>query len=119
MANIKATGKPTNGRGTAFTYTYANVKGAADSMTPVYVGDLTDLCVQTFGVFTGGGSVTLQGSNDPRVLTDPANAAWQTIGSAISAAALSAVGLVPQYLRIIGTGTVTGVSVVISGKRLT
>jgi len=46
-------------------------------------GLMTDVTAQIFGTFGAAGSVTLQGSNDPRVPTDYAagttNAQWATI----------------------------------------
>lgn len=41
--------------------------------------DYADKCVQIFGDFGSGASVTIEGSNDPRVISDPSNAVWFTL----------------------------------------
>lgn len=38
-----------------------------------------DKTMQVFGTFGAGGELTFEGSNDPRVLSDPANAVWFTM----------------------------------------
>lgn len=38
-----------------------------------------DKTMQVFGTFGTGGSLTFEGSNDPRVVTDPNNAVWFTM----------------------------------------
>lgn len=41
-----------------------------DAGQPIAFSNYSDKTVQVFGTFGSGGSVTLQGSNDPRVLVD-------------------------------------------------
>jgi len=64
---------------TILTWVLAN----GDSGQPFESGLMTDVTAQIFGTFGAAGSVTLQGSNDPRVPTDYAagasNAQWVTI----------------------------------------
>lgn len=55
-----------------FTWLLAN----GDTGQPLPVVDFADKTMQIFGTFGSGGSVTMQGSNDPRVITDPSNAVW-------------------------------------------
>jgi len=40
---------------------------------------LSDKCVQIFGTAGTGGVITMQGSNDPRVITAPSSAIWFTL----------------------------------------
>jgi hypothetical protein len=50
-----------------------------DTGQPYPSAKLSDKTVQVFGTFGTGGAVTMQGSNDPRVITDPTNAQWVTL----------------------------------------
>lgn len=50
-----------------------------DTGQPFRPSNLRDSVGQIFGTFGTGGSVTMQGSNDPRVITDPSNAVWVTV----------------------------------------
>lgn len=83
-----------------------------------------DKTVQIFGTFGASGSVTLQGSNDPRVVSDPSNAVWFTLtdpaSSAITktSAAGEAILENPRYIRpqvTAGDGT-TSLTVIIASK---
>jgi hypothetical protein len=47
-----------------------------DTGQPWRRADYSDKCVQIFGDFGTNATVTIQGSNDPRVVTDPGNAVW-------------------------------------------
>lgn len=50
-----------------------------DTGQPWRRADHSDKCVQIFGDFGSGATVTIQGSNDPRVETDPGNAVWFSV----------------------------------------
>jgi hypothetical protein len=83
-----------------------------------------DKTVQIFGTFGASGSVTLQGSNDPRAITDPSNAVWFTLvdpgSNAITktSAAGEAILENPRFIRptvTAGDGT-TALTVVIASR---
>lgn len=48
----------------------------SDTGQPLESAKLSDKTAQVFGTFGAGGSLTLQGSNDPRVLSAPSSAVW-------------------------------------------
>jgi hypothetical protein len=50
-----------------------------DTGQPWEIANYSDKTFQIFGTFGSGGSVTMQGSNDPRVITDADNAVWFTL----------------------------------------
>lgn len=50
-----------------------------DTGAPLESNKLSDKTIQCFGAFGATGSLTMQGSNDPRVETDPDNAVWFTL----------------------------------------
>lgn len=58
--------------------TWANMANG-DSGDPLSFAGHADKTVQIFGTFGSGGSVTFEGSNDPRVVSDPNNAVWYTL----------------------------------------
>ena len=97
-----------------------------DTSEPWAGGDYTDKSVHVFNSdFTGGGSVSVQGSNDPRVITDPANADWVILKNDAGAACTYSaddkfdVIVAPMYFtRILVTGTVAGVNVAMCGRRI-
>jgi hypothetical protein len=87
-------------------------------------GRYSDKTVQIFGTFGAGGSVTLEGSNDPRVMTAPGSAVWFALvdpaSSAITktSAAGEAVLENPRFIRpnvTAGDGT-TALTVIIAAK---
>ncbi len=47
-----------------------------DTGQPLESAKLSDKTAQVFGTFGAGGSITLQGSNDPRALSAPGSAVW-------------------------------------------
>jgi hypothetical protein len=106
-----------------FVQTYPAITGS-DTTAPVAVGDLSELTVQAYGSFTGGGSVKIQGSNDPRVISDSANAVWfDCTTDGTNALSFSAVGAKnmhehPIFIKAVPTGTLAGVLLAISGKRM-
>jgi hypothetical protein len=86
--------------------------------------DFTDKCVQIFGNFGSGATVVIQGSNDPRVITDPANAVWTDLtdaqGTTISktAAAIEQIVDNPRWIRPRVTGgTSPSITVVIAASK--
>ena len=86
----------------------------------------SDRSVQVFGTF-GGATCILEGSNDPRVETDPGNAVWSPLtdngSTAISftAAGIEAVNENPLYIRprlsVAGSGATITVSLLSRGTR--
>ena len=83
-----------------------------------------DKTVQVFGTFGAAGSVTIQGSNDPRAVSDPANAVWFTMTDAqgnalvITAATGEAMLENPRFIRpnvTAGDGT-TALTIIIASK---
>jgi len=50
-----------------------------DTGQPWGRADFNDKCVQILGDFGTNATVTIQGSNDPRVITDPSNAVWFSV----------------------------------------
>ena len=96
-----------------------------DTGQPISLHDSSDKTVQIFGTFGSGGSVTMQGSNDPRVLTDPNNAVWFSLtdpqANAITktAAAGEAILENPLYIRpncTAGDGT-TALTIILYARR--
>jgi hypothetical protein len=84
----------------------------------------TDNTVQIFGDFGSGATCTLQGSNDPRVITDPTNAVWFSVTDpqANAIAKTSAAGEAflesPRWIRPSVTGgTNPAITVVLSSTR--
>lgn len=65
----------------------------------------SDKTIQVFGTFGSGGSVTMQGSNDPRVLTNAASAEWFSLvdpqGNAITKTASGGEAILenPRFIR--------------------
>lgn len=86
----------------------------------------SDRSVQVFGTF-GGATCILEGSNDPRVETDPGNAVWSPLtdngSTAISftAAGIEAVNENPLYIRprlsVVGSGATITVSLLSRGTK--
>ncbi len=106
-----------------FMYTWAGLLNG-DTGAPLQIPSMSDKTVHIFGTFGSGGSVTLQGSNDPRVLTNPGSAVWVALtdpqGNAITktAAAIEALLENPIFIRPIvtaGDGS-TDLTVIISAK---
>lgn len=95
-----------------------------DDGSPMAVASYSDKTMQIFGTFGSGGSVTLQGSNDPRVETDPSNAVWFSLvdpqGNAITKTAASGEAILenPFWIRPVctaGDGT-TNLTIIICAK---
>lgn len=122
MAEIAATQhRPVGSVQDAKIYTYAALTGA-DTTKPLAVGDLSEITVQMYGDFTGGGAVKIQASNDPRVTSDPGNAVWfdatydGSNGLSLAAAGMKNLHEHPYYIRAVPSGTLAGVNVAVSGK---
>jgi hypothetical protein len=83
----------------------------------------SDKTVQVFGTF-GGATVTLQGSSDPRVETDLANAIWVTLTDTTETAlALTSAGgasILQNYRwirpSVAGGGGTTAIKVIVTAK---
>ena len=63
---------------------YISWSGLANGDTgqPIPIAGHSDKTVHIYGTFGAGGTVALEGSNDPRVLSDPGNAVWTTMNDA-------------------------------------
>lgn len=124
MPEIKPTQhRPVSSVFQGLVYTYGAITGS-DTTAPIAVGDMSEITVQAYGNFTGGGSVKIQGSNDPRVVTDPQNAVWFDATDSDGALSFSAAGAKvlkesPYFLRAVPTGTLAGVLLAISAKKMT
>jgi hypothetical protein len=70
--------------------TWANLANG-DTGEPLSFAGHADKTMQVFGTFGAGGSITFEGSNDPRVISDPNNAVWFTMND-------------PQTLPLVKTG---------------
>lgn len=70
--------------------TWANMANG-DTGEPLSFAGHADKTMQVFGTFGSGGQITFEGSNDPRVLSDPNNAVWFTMND-------------PQTLPLVKTG---------------
>ena len=95
-----------------------------DTGSPWELLSAADKTVQIFGDFGAGATVTLQGSNDPRVLTAPSSAVWFSLtdpqANAIekTAAAGEAILENPRWIRPSVTGgTNPDLTVIISAVR--
>jgi hypothetical protein len=95
-----------------------------DTGQPWYRADYSDKCVQVFGDFGTNATVTLQGSNDPRVISDPANAVWFSLtdpqANAIAKAAAAGEQILenPVYIRpVVTSGTSPNLTVIISATK--
>lgn len=84
----------------------------------------SDKTVQIFGDFGSGATVLMQGSNDPRVISDPDNAVWFSLtdaqGNAISKTALAGETILenPRWIRpYVSGGTSPDIDVIIAAVR--
>jgi len=95
---------------------------ALDTGKPWASADYAEKQVQAYGTF--GGAVTLEGSNDPRVETDPGNAVWTAVkdvdGNAISFTGAGGALIRDNYyyLRPRAAASVSAAVVSIAGKRV-
>lgn len=85
---------------------------SGDTGAPLKMPKFSDRTIHVFGTFGASGNGILEGSNDPRVETDPNNADWQPLtdpqGNAlntITAARLEQVMENPLYIRPRASGT--------------
>jgi hypothetical protein len=102
-----------------FVATWANLT-SGDTGQPLAYSNLADKTVQVFGTIAG--TLTIQGSNDPRVLTDYTNntntAAWATLtdnlGNPIvfGAAGLKLIAEAPRYIRPNSSATLATVIII-------
>lgn len=101
------------------------ITSASDTVAAIAMGDHADKCVHVYGG-AGTGNIVIQGSNDPRVLSDPNNAVWVTAKNTADAdmsfaAATGGFGTIRDNFYFIrfamSGGTVTAGRVAISAKR--
>ncbi len=91
--------------------------GASVNGAPLEYSKFPDKTVQAYGTF--GGTVTMQGSNDPRVLTDAGNAVWFTLtdnqGAPITftAAGAKLIAENPRFIRPSNGSGITATTIVI------
>ena len=120
MATFTKEASPTN-------LIYATWSAIANGQSGAYLesAEFSDKTMQIFGTFGAAGSVTLEGSNDPRVITDSGNAVWFALidpqGSTITktSAAGEAILENPRFIRprcTAGDGT-TNLTVIICAKK--
>jgi hypothetical protein len=95
-----------------------------DTGQPWERADHSDKCVQILGNFGGTASVTLQGSNDPRVISDPANAVWFALtdpsSTAITKTAAAGEQILenPRWIRPnVTLGTTPSITVIIAATK--
>ncbi len=90
---------------------------ASDTGSPMKFSTFADKTVQAFGTF--GGTVTLEGSNDPRCETDAGNAVYapltDNLGNpiAFSSAGISLIAEAPVFIRPNCGSGVTSVTIII------
>lgn len=91
---------------------------------PVKISGAPDKCVQFFGTFGTGGSITFEGSNDPRVETNIGSSVWFALtdpqANAITKTAAAGEQVLenPVYVRprvTAGDGT-TAITVILCSK---
>ena len=95
-----------------------------DTGEPWQRADYTNKCVQIFGDFGTNATCTMQGSNDPRVITDPSNAVWFSLTDpqANAIAKTSAAGEEilenPRWIRpYVTSGTSPSLTIIISATK--
>ena len=113
---------------TSLTPTYAVNKVCTKTITYTAMGASTDgvafenpeyglKTVQAYGTF--GGTVTIQGSNDPLGISTPASAVWATLTAdgtnalTFTAAGLKKIHENPRFIRAISGAGVSDVDIVI------
>lgn len=95
-----------------------------DTGQPWLRSDYSDKCVQIFGNFGGTASVSMEGSNDPRVISDPTNAVWFVLtdpsSTAITKTAAAGEQILenPKWIRPnVTLGTTPAITVIIQATR--
>lgn len=120
MATFTKEASPTN-------LVYATWSAIANGQSGEYLecAEFSDKTVQILGVFGVGGSITIEGSNDPRVITDSANAVWFALvdpqGGAITKTGATGEAILenPRFIRprcTAGDGD-TNLTVIICAKK--
>jgi hypothetical protein len=111
-------------RGNCQTLTWAGMT-TDDTGQPWERADYQDKTVQIFGNFGGTASVSIYGSNDPRVITDPANAVWFVLtdpsSTAITKTAAAGEQILenPRWIRPVTTlGSTPSITVIIQATRV-
>lgn len=94
---------------------------ADDTGQPMAYSSSADKTVQVFGDM--GGEVLIEGSNDPRVVSDPDNAVWfnltSNLGNDLSFAAAGGalIAQAPRYVRPRAASGVTDATVIIIANK--
>ncbi len=121
MAVIKLS---TENQGRCQTVTWSGLT-TNDTGQPWPRADYSDKTVQIFGNFGGTGSVSLEGSNDPRVISDPSNAVWFTLtdpsSTAITKTAAAGEQILenPKWIRpSVTLGTTPAITVIIQATQV-
>ena len=102
MAIIPFTTDIINGQQGMAVATWSNLAGL-DTGQPFPYSNLADKTVQIFG--TIGAAITIEGSNDPRVISDPDNAVWEVLHSNFSdalsftTAGMALIAEAPRWIR--------------------
>lgn len=120
MAIINLTSTQENG---ILFVTWAGLNGADTGQPFANAAMFADKTVQIFGTFDSK-TVTLEGSNDPRVLSDPSNAVWFTLtdpsSTAISKTSAAGEGVLenPRFIRpsVSGPAGSASITVILAAK---
>lgn len=64
-------------------YIYWEDLAMGDTGQPLELSGHADKTLQAWGVYGSGGSIVIEGSLDPRVVTDPNNAVWFTFNDTL------------------------------------
>lgn len=96
-----------------------------DTGQPWKLSSYSDKTVQIFGNFGSGASVSIEGSNDPRVVSDPSNAVWFVLtdpqAAVITKTAAAGEQIIenPKWIRPnVTLGTSPSITVVIQANKV-
>lgn len=96
-----------------------------DTGQPWELSSYSDKTVQIFGNFGGTASVSIYGSNDPRVVSDPANAVWFVLtdpsSTAITKTSAAGEQIIenPRWIRpVVTLGTTPSITVIIQATKV-
>lgn len=111
-------------KGNTQTVTWAGLT-TNDTGQPWELSFYSDKTVQIFGNFGGTASVTIEGSNDPRVTSDPSNALWFPLtdpgSNAITKTAAAGEQILenPRWIRPnVTLGTTPAITVIIQATKV-
>lgn len=96
-----------------------------DTGQPWKLSTYSDKTVQIFGDFGGTASVSMYGSNDPRVVSDPTNAVWFLLtdpqANAITKTAAAGEQILenPRWIRpVVTLGTTPSITIIIQATKV-